>query len=268
MATKKQHYIPRMLLKRFTTFQIPMRKPMIYQYDKCKNIERLVDIYDVCHKKYLYEIRDESGIISDKELNLIENRFFCLESKWDRIICKIEQSQDVTQDDRCMLGVLLVLQLMRMPEFMSFASDWLYNTFINTGKPLSQNKADRYAKLASFVWGEVEPETNWMLNILFEKILDGKDVIICHSDTEFILNGDRPVLCLKLFEHSDIGKCQWYLPIAKNYCITLMDEGNPFYIDMDARVTGFINMHNFQNDSRFIYRSKSASKCYKGVEKN
>ena len=55
MPTKKQHYIPRMLLKRFTTFRIPMKKPLIYQYDKEKGIERLVDIYDICRKSELLQ---------------------------------------------------------------------------------------------------------------------------------------------------------------------------------------------------------------------
>lgn len=108
MPTKKQHYIPRMLLKRFTTFHVPMRKPLIYQYDKNKDIERLVDIYDICRKKNLYEIKNESGIISHKEINLIENGFSRLESVWNKIIDKIEQNKTINQNDRCRLGVLLI----------------------------------------------------------------------------------------------------------------------------------------------------------------
>ena len=174
MVTKKQHYIPRMLLKHFTTFRIPMRKPLIHQYDKNKDIERLVDVYDVCRERYLYELRDGSGFISKNELNLIENGFSCLESAWDKIIRKIEQKEKISQEEKDLLGILLVLQIIRMPEIMKFTSEWLYNTAINVGKPLTQNEADRYMKLASFVWGRVKPETNWILNTLLEKILSGK----------------------------------------------------------------------------------------------
>lgn len=257
MPTKKQHYIPRMLLKRFTTFRIPMRKPLIYQYDKIKNVERFVDIYDICRKDNLYEIKDETGIISDKEINLIENGFSRLESVWNEIIDKIEYRKDITQSDRCMLGVLLVLQLIRMPEMIKLTSEWLSNKSAGIGKPLTQNEADRCMKLASFVWGEIKPETNWILNILFENILVGKEVAIYHSNSTFILNGDRPVLCLDVFETNNIKNCLWFLPIAKNYCIGLTYDETALYKEIDTNFTHFINMYNFQNDGRFIYGSES-----------
>lgn len=257
MPTKKQHYIPRMLLKRFTTFHIPMRKPLIYQYDKEKGVERLVDIYDICRKNNLYEIKDESGAISDTEINLIEKGFSRLEFVWDKIIDKIEQGKNINADNRCMLGVLLVLQLMRMPEIMKFTSEWLYKESADIGKTLTRNEADRYMKLASFVWGDVKPETNWILNILLENILVGKNVVIYHSNSDFILNGSRPVLCLKFFETDVVNNCIWLLPIAKNYCIRLADEGTVLDRNIDKNLTQFINMHNFQNEGRFIYGSKS-----------
>ena len=261
MPKKKQHYIPRMILKRFAASR--EKKPLIYQYDKEKGIERLVDIYDICQKKYLYEIKDESGMISDEEINLIENGFSRLECRWNKIIDKVEQGENITQDDRCMLGVLLVLQLMRMPEIMKFTVEWLHDKSVDIGKPLTQNEADRYMKLASFVWGDVKPETNWILNILLGKILVGKDVVIYHSNSDFILNGSRPVLCLKFFETDNIDNCIWLLPITKNYCIGLADEGTTLYKDIDENLTHFINMHNFQNDGRFIYGSESIMKRVK-----
>lgn len=263
MSTKKQHYIPRMLLKRFTIFHIPMRKSLIYQYDKEKGIERLVDIYDICRKNNLYEIKDETGVISDEEINLIENGFSRLESVWNKIIDKIEQEKDINQNDRCMLGVLLVLQLMRMPEVMKFTSEWLYDKSACIGKPLTQNEADRYMKLASFVWGDVKPETNWILNILLENILVGKDIVIYHSNSNFILNGSRPVLCLKFFKTDTANNCIWLLPIAKNYCIGLANEGTMLYENIDENLTHFINIQNFQNDGRFVYGSESILKRIK-----
>lgn len=59
--TKKQHFVPRMILKHHTYFRIPMRKSIIYQYDKEKDICRTVDIYDICRKDNLYEFRNEDG---------------------------------------------------------------------------------------------------------------------------------------------------------------------------------------------------------------
>lgn len=253
MSTKKQHYIPRMLLKRFTVFRVPMRKPLIYQYDKEKGIERLVDIYDICRKNNLYEIKDAKGRISDKERNLIENGFSRLEFTWNKIIDKIEQGKDINQGERDKLVALLVLQLVRMPEVMKFTSNLLYEKSVDAGKPLTRNEADRYMKLALFVWGDVNYEENWMLNILFKKILFSKVVVIYHSNSNFILNGSRPVLWLKKSVTDDIDKCTWYLPIAKNYCIGLADKGAALYENIGVKETRCINIQNFWNDGRFIY---------------
>lgn len=257
MPTKKQHYIPRMLLKRFTTFHIPMRKPLIYQYDKEKVIERLVDIYDICRKNNLYEIKDETGVISDKEINLIEHGFSRLESKWNDIIDKVEQEEYITENERGMLCVLLVLQLIRVPEVMKLTSEWLHDTSADIGKPLTKNEADRCMKLASFVYGDIKPNKNWILHSLFKNILEGKNICIYHSDSDFILNGSRPVLCLNPFGLADVNNFILFLPIAKNYCIGLTNKETELYEKMDDRLTHFINMQNFQNAGRFVYGSES-----------
>ena len=115
----------------------------------------MVDIYDVCRKKNLYEIKNESGIISHKEINLIENGFSRLEFVWNKIIDKIEQNKTINQNDRCRLGVLLVLQLIRVPEVMKFTSRWIYDTSMNIGKPVTQNEADRYIEVGFFRCGEM-----------------------------------------------------------------------------------------------------------------
>lgn len=253
MPTKKQHYIPRMILKRFTTFRIPMRKPLIYQYDKENGIERLVDIRDICRKNNLYEIKDEAGKICDEEINLIENEFSRLEYMWNKIIDKIEQKKYITQDDSCMLGVLLVLQLMRMPEVMKFTSEWLYDKSASIGNPLTKNEADRYMKLASFVWGNISPKKNWMLNLMLEKMLTDKDIAIYHSDYSFILNGESPVICLRLY---DMDNGIFLLPIAENYCIGLVHKRCALHMNINKDLTHLINVNTFKNDGRFIYGNK------------
>ena len=42
----------------------------IYQYDKKKKCQRKVQIKEICYKKYLYELKNEDRIITNKE-NLI-----------------------------------------------------------------------------------------------------------------------------------------------------------------------------------------------------
>ena len=75
-----------MILKRFMNTQVPLRKPIIYQYDKEKDVEiQIPKVADICIEKDLYEIRNDNGVISEEERNLIEKSFGRLESK-----CKVE----------------------------------------------------------------------------------------------------------------------------------------------------------------------------------
>ena len=97
--TKKQHFIPRMILKHHTYFRIPMRKPIIYQYDKEKGICRAVDIYDICRKDNLYEFRNEDGSIKESTRNAIENTLSWYESSWGKIFNKILSHQELTHPD-------------------------------------------------------------------------------------------------------------------------------------------------------------------------
>lgn len=245
-----------MLLKHFTTFYIPLKKPLIYQYDKIKCIERLVDINDICCKNYLYEIRDESGLIPEKEINLIEDSFSRFELVWNKIIDKIVKKENITQEERCLLGILLILQLLRTPEIMEFTSEWLYNTAPYIYKPITRNEADKYMKLSSFIFDKVT-ETNFILNMLIQNILVNRNIVIYHSDYGFILNEQRPVLYLSLFEDCSIKDCLWLLPITKNHCVAAINGNAVSDIDISKNFTRFINLRNFQNDGRFVYGSES-----------
>ena len=59
-VTRKQHYIPRMILRRHA---IPYYSNHIWLYDSKEAVERMVSISDVCCEKYLYEFRGEFGKI-------------------------------------------------------------------------------------------------------------------------------------------------------------------------------------------------------------
>lgn len=259
--TKKQHYVPRMLLKRFTTFQVPMAEPLIYQYDKKQNIERMVRIRNVCHEKNLYEIHNEKDKILEEERNLIEKNFAVLEMKWNEIIDKVENYETLNQNERTFLQLLIVLQLMRMPEIVKLEKEWLYDTLKNSDKPLTKNQSDRYAKLATFIWGQTTAEANWMLDLMIKKISQGKNLIIYHSNSNFILNGDRPVLALGIDKDSPIEDYQWFLPISKHYCLGLVNKNNDsLYKEVTDDFVKWLDEQIFQNDGRFIYGCESIYK--------
>lgn len=258
--TKKQHYIPRMILKNFSFSNSNKneKKFFVYQLDKNKKIERIVSVLDICYEKNLYEIKDENGQILER--NLIEKGFSCLEESWNKIINKIIAKQRITEDDKNMLGLLLVMQIMRMPEFIDATSTWLYSAVKNTDNSLTKNEADKYTKLASFVWGEVKPETNWMLDIMLREILKDKSITIYHSNSKFILNGDSPVSFLNLDVPNNLSQVQWILPLTEHHCLGLLDKGNPLYIDIDSNMTNFVNHQIFHSGGNWIYSSFLISK--------
>lgn len=267
--TKKQHYIPQMMLKRFMNTQVPIRKPIIYQYDKEKDIERQIPkVADICFEKNLYEIRNENDIISDEERNLIEDSFSRLESTWNVIIKKIEEKQDISKEERDMLALLLVLQLIRTPEVMKITKEWLNNACTEINKSLTQNEVDKYSKLASFVWETVKPETNWFLYKTLDVFLTNKNIIIFHTKNDFVVNSNRPVMLLINSKSENIQNCQLLLPIAKNYCIGLTNEKNILHEELNEEATKFINGHFFKNDGQYIYASKSIKNRIKDLEKN
>ena len=258
MPTKKQHYIPRMLLKRFTTFRVPMRKSFIYQYDKKNNIERMIDVADACRKNNLYELRDEFGLIKDEERNSIEKWFSFMESIWNKILDKIDQHKYLNSREQSVLSTLVVFQLMRTPEIMQFMKQWIYDTFNDMGRSFTNNQSDRYVKLASFGWGEISPKQKWILDLMFNKLLVGKYIVIYHSDATFILNGNRPVFTTGSIESVDINYCKCYLPVSKHYCLGLVEgNNNELYIEAPNWFVELINSHNFLNAGRFIYSSES-----------
>lgn len=256
--TKKQHYIPQMILKRFMNTQVPICKPIIYQYDKEKDIERQrTNVDDICCEKKLYEIRGENGDISEEERNLIENSFSKLESKWNAIINKIEKKQDISKEERDMLALLLVLQLIRTPEVIKITKEWLNNACIKINKTLTQNEIDRYSKLASFVWGVIDPKTNWILYELLEKFLTGKELVVFHTNGDFVINGNRPVFLLIELNSKEKQDCQLIMPISKKYCISLTDKKTSLYVEINDAETDCINSAFFNNDGRFICASNS-----------
>lgn len=266
--TKKQHYIPQMILKRFMNTRVPLRKPVIYQYDKEKDIEiQIPKVADICVEKELYEIRNDNDVISEEERNLIEKSFGRLESKWNMIINKIEQKQDISKEDRDILALLLALQLIRTPEVMKITKEWLNNACIEINKTLKQNEIDRCAKLASFVWGVIKPETNWFLYKILDIFLTNKNIIIFHTKNDFVVNSNRPVMLLKNSESENIQNCQLLLPITKNYCIGLTKEKNILYEELNEEATKFINVQFFKNDGRYIYASKSIKNRIEDLEK-
>lgn len=114
MSTKRQHYIPRMILKNHST------NNLIYQYDTIKKIQRRVNIKDICFVKNLYELKDNDGKIIEDTRNVVENHLAVNEQKWHSVIRKILNNEKLSRNDIDLMYLLMAMQILRTPEIL----DW------------------------------------------------------------------------------------------------------------------------------------------------
>lgn len=178
--TKKQHFVPRMILKHHTYFQIPMRKPIIYQYDKEKDICRTVDIYDICRKDNLYEFRNEDGSIKESTRNAIENTLSWYESSWDKIFNKILSHQELTETDFAFLYLLFAVQILRLPDVQKVGVQ-LYKDFTkDIEHQFTDTDIENWVKYASLPTGAIDDNQTILKG--FVERLGKKELTICNND--------------------------------------------------------------------------------------
>lgn len=250
MTTKKQHYIPRMILKNFTYFRIPMRKPLIYYFDKQKNIECLIDIKNVCRKNYLYEFKDENN--NNIYTNLNENYFSRLESKWAEIIKKIKNDDNLNDNDISQLCLLIFYQLVRTPEIIKYGEN-----FMSDHLSLKQFQARNY----SLIYSITPKYSEKIIKTFFSKI-PNHYLKIYKTEAKndvFLLNKTRPVLVLK----DDLS---FYFPIDAHYCLVLKNEDTQMYVSINKETLFFINKETFLNGTQFLGSSSIKEKFEKEHE--
>lgn len=239
MSTKKQHYIPRMILKNHTFIVIPRRHPEIYQYEIDKAVEREVRIDKICYKNNLYEMKDNDGNIQNR--NLIENTLSCYERQWDRIIRKIEmRSNDITQSDVAFIYTLFSIQIMRMPLIQGMTVDWIQEQWPN----LSNEESCRYAKALTLPLGQFDESTNILLAKWTELCCSRRIMVYISKakDEPFILNREFPVTGIFSADKPE-DDAEMYFPISSHICLGLIN-GEPdkvTYVDTPYEFVRVIN---------------------------
>lgn len=255
--TKKQHFVPRMILKHHTYFRTPMRKPIIYQYDKEKDICRTVDIYDICRKDNLYEFRNEDGSIKESMRNVTENALSVYESSWDKILTKILNYQDLTDADFAFLYLLFAVQILRLPDVQRVGVQSYKAFFKYIERQFTDIGIENWFKYASLPTGIIDE--NQMILKAFVEMLEKKELTICDSEDVLVINGEFPVVVyLPNFD------CDF--PVASHLCLRLRDKrrGNAYNHlsrnDVKKLNDYIINACN----GRFIYSSVSYDQILKG----
>ena len=255
--TKKQHFIPRMILKHHTYFQIPMKKPIIFQYDKEKDCCRSVDIYDICRKNNLYEFRNEDGTIKESIRNSIENALSFYESRWDVVINKILNYENLTKEDIALLYLLFALQILSLPGVQKLGSQ-VYKEFAkNSQCHYTQTDIENWIKFVSLPTGLIGDE-QMILKYFFEKFAQ-KKLLICDTEDVLAINGDFPIAI-----YPNNYDCDF--PIASHFCLRLRGKHwHKDYVHLSTdEVKQFNNYIIKTCNGRFIYSSVPYDQIIKG----
>lgn len=232
-GTKKQHYIPQMILRRFVASS-PCRLRGVWRYDSLRNESRCVDYKGECKRKYLYEYRDDNGDIDDGTKNTIEQLLSSLESKWCVVLDRVERREMLSEKDATLLYVFLTFQLLRLPSIMDMAASLIQERILSvTGKHVEDYIAKNYALLFSF--GFVDNQSGVFLDEVINMLGDF-DLFIgyvsCKHD-EFLLDGDMPIasmpysilrsVCGDISVDVCSGMCDClFFPFSKHYCLFLV----------------------------------------------
>lgn len=250
--TKKQHFVPRMILKHHTYFQIPMKKPIIYQYDKEKGICRTVDIYDICRKNNLYEFHKENGEIEDSLRNLIENELARDEARWDKIINKILNCENLIEEEVVDLHYMFAVQLLRLPdvqkEIVSLYKDKINDQLYEDVTKFTDTNIKNWAKYASLPVGSIVNDDQIILKLFFEKLAK-KELTICKSKDILVINGNWPIVI-----YPNNFDCDF--PITPHVCLRLREKhNNKDYEHLSRNDVRKLNNYIIAHNGRFVYSS-------------
>ena len=214
--TKRQHYIPQVYLRGFSTnYQdarrdLPSSKCNIYCYDLMGNNKIMdpVPIKSICYEKYLYEITDSDGGFLhinhlEKFFSELERRFGCYRSKLERKV-NIENNYKIncflSTDEKLFWVTYISIQLLRIPQILKIAKETNLEIF---GDKINEDQAKNMARMMCLpFWTKLEEGKKEvmvlesifkpMLNMSFRVGFDRKAGIITSDRPAIIKSGEFP----------------------------------------------------------------------------
>lgn len=253
MITKKQHFIPVMLLKRFAIDSDKRKILKIFAYNKSKHEEHIVSVRNVCYAKNLYETKNKDNTIMEENRNQIENHLAKLEQDWNNILVMVEERRELSGDDISNLRLLTAIQILRMPGQIEEPTSLIKNHCPS----VEEYVIDKYVKDQSLIVDGMQ--SGWMqrstLNVLEQYKLD-----ILHSKKTFILSERCPVIMIKDFNDQTVKYI--YFPISKNVCLRFSlchgyDRDNVTKLNIDGKFVKRINSFLYSRDGEMIYGCES-----------
>jgi hypothetical protein len=223
--TKKQHYVPQFLLRRFSGS--PRRNPKLWVLDKKTKAVRLSSVRDVAHENHFYEHVDEDG--SRIELEELMSR---IDSIGARIIAKVMDGNllVLTAEDRVWLSCFVACQMSRTPLIRKDLENMRKMIIHKWGGDICFEGDDRPI-------GDYGPEDDRRSSLMhiqnvpeFAKILQTKVWTLAEApkDCAFIV-GDNPVTRSNMIDRGPRGNLglnsKWielYMPLSPRLSIHVM----------------------------------------------
>lgn len=245
--TKRQHYIPKMILKRHALSQVCENDKRIFYFNKKSWKNKCVKYEDLARENFLYEFKIGSEPICP---NLIEDRMSKLENMCNQIITKILNNEELSERDLYCLLLFTTLQITRMPEAVKIVEN------ITNSKNIALKMC--------LLWGQNIKDSQ-----IFELFLEGnlkKDIKILKSEKPFILGLERPVVILKDFAWENNQNLFVIFPFSSHYCLFLnpFSKDSQLFIEITKQETEIINSIVYESNNEMVSCEKIDPFCYEG----
>lgn len=119
---KKQHYVPRSYLKRFT-----QDGDQLYVFDKFAKTSFKSNIRKVASERYFYDIPQDI-VAKDEDLQIIEKGVSKIESDFsnavDNVLTTVHEEGRIDGDQKSAMAFFITIQFLRTREFRSFLMEF------------------------------------------------------------------------------------------------------------------------------------------------
>jgi len=205
---KNQHYVPKMILKRF---EIPTQREKSWEYNLHTKKITVKCIDEVCSSKYFYEIRNEAGEYYYPDgKNKLEDGFCKIETIyspfWDELIARLDGCTDsikLSMEEIESICLWVSILIMRNPV--------IKNVIPEVAKEFGETVQDKMSK--SYLFVDLLPKG---IEFMTRDLLKGHiSFLRAPKESGFVI-ADIPVILGEPPVHEFS-----YTPISKNYAIQI-----------------------------------------------
>lgn len=261
-STKKQHFIPRVVLKQHICRSIPAPPNHIFQYNKDTGKEHLTGIDNICCAKYLYEIKESDGSINKKHLNKIEKHLSDIEGKLGKAIRNI-RLDSFSDTDLAVIRFYTALQIIRVPNILELAKK-LAKEMLD----FDEYTAENFAKATGLLPGVISRDESILFDGVLRKVCS-KHLKIFTTQISLCINESNPVLpIVAVLGEATSDDTSYFFPITHNICIGLLStdtfEGK-IKIPIPDVYTRYLNSLAYIANGKNLYCSVSVKENMKSL---